>query len=331
MSIFLVLDLLLVLLVVLFMPIGYWRGPVKELFVTLGVVSGVVLSDYWARPWGRDLSSQTALTADGGAFIVAMAFLIAATFILGYGIGATLAPGYPSLYARALGAAVAALNGMLLLSYALQYVRLFLLSDSNEASLADSLVARFLLNDIGWVLLVAVLVAAPLLLYALISGHRAYATAPEPYDDDEDHDEVAPMIAHPDARGQRASAATQTLPPRTPNRPPESPDRAYKAEPAPRRSRPSEATRPLQVAEPRATAEPAASDATTRMGDTDPHIVIPGARTVRARAEPVSPPDTDPPPAPARSDMAPGYARCRNCHAVLAPGTTICPNCGTLR
>ena len=77
MSIFLVLDVLLVLLVVLFAPIGYWRGPVKELLVMLGVLSGVVLSDYWARPWGHDLSTQTSITADGGAFIVAMAFLVA--------------------------------------------------------------------------------------------------------------------------------------------------------------------------------------------------------------------------------------------------------------
>ena len=102
MSIFLVLDILLVLLIVLFAPIGYWRGPVKELLVMLGVLSGVVLSDYWARPWGHDLSTQTNITADGGAFIVAMAFLVAATFILGYGLGAALAPGYHAMYARVL-------------------------------------------------------------------------------------------------------------------------------------------------------------------------------------------------------------------------------------
>ena len=45
MSISLVLDLLLVLLIALFAPIGYWRGPVKELLVTFGVLFGIRLHD----------------------------------------------------------------------------------------------------------------------------------------------------------------------------------------------------------------------------------------------------------------------------------------------
>ena len=69
---------------------------------------------------------------------------------------------------------MAALNGMLLLSYSLQYVRLFLLSDANERSLNDSFVARFLLDDIGYVLLGAALLAIPVLAYLLITGQRAY-------------------------------------------------------------------------------------------------------------------------------------------------------------
>jgi uncharacterized membrane protein required for colicin V production len=325
MSIFLVLDVLLVLLVVLFAPIGYWRGPVKELLVMLGVLSGVVLADYWARPWGHDLSTQTSITADGGAFIVAMAFLVAATFILGYGLGATLAPAYHGQYARVLGAALAALNGVLLLSYSLQYVRLFLLSDANERSLDDSFVARFLLNDIAYVLLVAAVLAAPLLAYLLITGRRAYDISEDDYEYDDSYVEEAPVAPRADVR--RASAATQTLPPRVPIAPLEEPRRVYKAEPEPSRRAPTDATRPLTVAEPRATAEPPAPDAATRMGDTDPHIVIPAA----ARNPPQEPAASKPVEAASDDDLAPGYVRCRNCHAVLSPDTTICPNCGTLR
>jgi uncharacterized membrane protein required for colicin V production len=326
MSIFLVLDVLLVLLVVLFAPIGYWRGPVKELLVMLGVLAGVVLSDYWARPWGHDLSTQTSITADGGAFIVAMAFLVASTFILGYGLGATLAPAFHGLYARVLGGAVAALNSVLLLSYSLQYVRLFLLSDANERSLNDSFVARFLLDDIGYVLLIAALLAAPLLAYVLITGRRAYEIDDE-YEYDDAYIEETPVAPRADLR--RATAATQTLPPRVPSAPPAEPRRVYKAEPEPARRAPTDATRPLTVAEPKATAEPmpATSDAAARMGDTDPHIVIPAA----ARAPQPEPAQSEPAEAVADDDLAPGYARCRNCHAVLSPDTTICPNCGTLR
>jgi uncharacterized membrane protein required for colicin V production len=325
MSICRVLDVLLVLLVELFAPIGYWRGPVKELLDMLGVLAGVVLADYWARPWGHDLSTQTSITADGGAFIVAMAFLVATTFILGYGLGATLAPAFHGLYARVLGAALAALNGVLLLSYSLQYVRLFLLSDANERSLNDSFVARFLLDDIGYVLLIAAVLAAPLLAYVLITGRRAYEIDDE-YDYDDAYMEDAPVAPRADLR--RASAATQTLPPRVPNAPAE-PRRVYKAEPEPARRAPTDATRPLTVAEPRATAEPApaTSETAARMGDTDPHIVIPAAaRTPQPVPAPSEAVDAAP-----DDDLAPGYARCSNCHAVLSPDTTICPNCGTLR
>ncbi|HMM42317.1 MAG TPA: CvpA family protein, partial [Thermomicrobiales bacterium] len=110
MSIYLVLDILLILLILLLTPIGFWRGPVKELFVTLGILFGVLLSDYWARPWGNDLADMTTLTSGSGAFLVAMIFLITSTFILGYGLGATLAPARHTTVTRVLGAGVAALG-----------------------------------------------------------------------------------------------------------------------------------------------------------------------------------------------------------------------------
>ncbi len=356
MSIFLVLDVLLILLIALFTPIGYWRGPVKELFVTLGVLYGILLADFWARPWGRDLSEFSDLTAGSGAFIVAMSFLVASTFILGYGIGAALGPAYHSTEARLLGASIAALNGTLLLSFALQYVRLYLLSDANEESLNDSFVSQFLLDQIGWILMITAIIAVPVLLYILISGRRAYELI---FDDG--YDEVPLAVAVPAYdRARTANAPTSALPPRVPGQPRESDARAYKAEPeaAPRQA--AAETRPLIVDEPRQTAEPepllldtSVEDARSGFNDTDPHIVIPAEarkpaqpqptrepepvkepsppEAAAVRPEPVSEPEP-PKTAPARaSDLAPGYDRCRTCHAVLAPGVSICPNCGTLR
>ncbi|HEX5165847.1 MAG TPA: CvpA family protein [Thermomicrobiales bacterium] len=359
MSIFLVLDVLLVLLIALFTPIGFWRGPVKELFVTLGIIFGILLADFWARPWGRDLSDLSDLTAGSGAFIVAMCFLVASTFILGYGIGAALGPAYHSTEARLLGAVIAALNGTLLLSFALQYVRLYLLSDANEESLNDSYVSQFLLDQIGWVLMVAAIVAVPLLLYILISGRRAYELI---YDDG--YDDYVPVPAPPRQsvnyeRARAANAATSTLPPRVPGPPREADQRGYKAEPEPRPQRATAETRPLVVSEPDETAEPApmlldtgSDQPRPAFSDTDPHIVIPAearrpaqpetpsepdqpeatAQPASVAASPEPQPTPEPPAASERtSDLAPGYERCRTCHAVLAPGVTICPNCGTVR
>jgi uncharacterized membrane protein required for colicin V production len=333
MSIFLVLDILLILLIALFTPIGFWRGPVKELLVSLGVLFGILLADYWARPWGRDLSDVSDLTDGSGAFIVAMTFLVASTFILGYGAGAALGPSIHSTQARLIGAAVAALNGMLLLSFALQYVRLYLLSDSNEESLEDSYVAQFLLDQIGWVLLGAALAAVPLLLYILISGRRAYEVIYDDYDWDAAY---VPVQAAAYERARVANPQASTLPPRVPGPPDDRAAAVYKAEPEPMQRRASAETRPLVIAEQLATAEPRPDSASDddlrdRFGDTDPHIVIPAGAGTQPAGESD---DNQPAPEPAEppvSDLAPGYERCHTCHAVLPPDATICPNCGTLR
>jgi uncharacterized membrane protein required for colicin V production len=93
MSIYLVLDLLLILLIGLFAPIGYWRGPVKELLVTFGVLFGILLADFWARPWGRDLADISAIGSNGGAFVVAMTFMVTVTFVPGLWRGRRTCPG----------------------------------------------------------------------------------------------------------------------------------------------------------------------------------------------------------------------------------------------
>jgi uncharacterized membrane protein required for colicin V production len=354
MSIFLILDILLILLILLFIPIGFWRGPVKELYVTLGIFFGVLLADFWARPWGRDLSDVTELTEGAAAFIVAFAFLVAATSILGYGLGATLAPTYHALETKFLGAAIAAMNGTLLLSFSLQYVRLHLLTDTNEESLNDSFMARFLLDQVGWVLMVAAFVAVPLLLFVLISGRRAYDY---PYDDyayADEYVEDQPVEPIPQRRARMADAPTNVLPPRVPGLPVED-EPPYKAEPEPRRRRAAAETRPLVITEPQATREPAPPDedeAQTRMGDTDPHIVLPlGGATEEAppaalpagNAESAEQAADAPAGSQAegteeddatdanRDGLAPGYERCVHCHAVLPPDVSICPKCTTLR
>jgi len=221
---------------------------------------------------------------------------------------------------RALGAAIAALNGALLLSFLLQYVRLFLLSDSNEQSLEDSYVARFLLNDIGWVLMAAAVVAIPLLLYLLLSGRRAYEPVEGPAYGPADTMSAAIAVAAQRPPERHMVEQPQALPPRVPVTTREQPAEFYKAEP-PAAVRQPEPTRAVRVEQPRATADVSRkSDASNNIEDTDPHLTIPAAPPAeRVVAE------------PAGSDLAPGYSRCKNCRAVLAPDTSVCPNCGTPR
>jgi len=315
------LDILLVILILLFAPIGFMRGPVKEVLVTLGVLFGALLADYWARPWGRDLDSYVGLGDDQAAFVVAMAFLVAATFIGGYGIGATLANTEFSMQGRVLGGAVAMFNGALLVSFTLQYVRRFLLSTENEESLRDSYVVRFLMDQLGWLLLIVGVLSIPLILYVLFSGRQAYRTGHyEEYDyEDEYYDEDYGEF---DDAAVAAAAATRTLPPRVHPAPDERWSQGYKAEPPPAQVSPTEATRLLVAAE--MAERESATEHKPPLGDTDPEMAVVSAEDAD---------DDDPTlhvPEPEPTGLAPGYTRCAHCHAVLPPDTRLCPVCGQM-
>jgi uncharacterized membrane protein required for colicin V production len=338
MSIYLVLDLLLILLIGLFAPIGYWRGPVKELLVTFGVLFGILLADFWARPWGRDLADISAIGSNGGAFVVAMTFMVTVTFVLGYGAGAALAPARFGPVSRSIGAGIALFNGILLVAFSLQYVRVFLLAPATEEALYDSYVVSFLLDQIGWVLLMVALISWPILLAILVTGRRAYEGV-ENYDDyaygpvdDIEYDEPYYADASvPDSSYDRQfhSADTRIYPPRVPVAQRDDANLQYKAEPPRGKERPTYATRPIgssQVAASPESARPAEDAPGIESGHTDPAMT-----TIPAQA--------DPEPAweemqedleyiEAESDLAPGYSRCSNCHAVLPPDAKVCPVCG---
>lgn len=337
MSIYLVLDLLLVLLIVLFAPIGYWRGPVKELFVTFGVLFGILLADFWARPWGRDLADLTAIGSSGGAFVVAMTFLVTVTFVLGYGAGAAVAPTNYGPVARAIGAGIALFNGILLIAFSLQYVRVFLLAPSTEEALYDSYIVSFLLDQIGWVLLVVALVAWPLLLAILITGRRAYEHVDDyggyeygpaddvVYDDDPYYDEPAQVRDY--ERTSAASAETRVFPPRVPASQQDDASFVYKAEPVTKPSNPTEATRPIRVSDEwqqPAADRPAGTEDAFDYGHTDPAMTTIPAQS---DSEPEQP-EVEPEPVEDEPELAPGYSRCVNCHAVLPPDVRVCPVCG---
>lgn len=343
----LTLDILLVVLVLLFAPIGYMRGPVKELLVTLGVVFGALTVEFWARPWGRDLDFYFDTGDDAGAFIVGMSFLMGTTFVCGYGLGLLIAPWTFSIRGRLLAGLISAVNGALLVSFSLQYVRLFLLSDANEEALEESYAVSFLMNEIGWLMLGAVAVVPVVIVYGLVTHRRAYDLRIwDDYEEEEYYDDYDPAYDYlddeafePDPSIYAASAAaadshmaeTRVMPPRVPSTPPGD-ETGYKSEPEPIPFRIPEATRPVSSAESEGSARPESVVSPEDLGgewfaigDTDPSMERPDTEAfehVDAEAEPDA---TD---LPAEADLPEGYARCENCHAVLPPSTGICPVCG---
>ncbi|MGA7670520.1 MAG: CvpA family protein [Nitrolancea sp.] len=305
MSVFILLDILLLILVALFVPIGFWRGAHREILVSLGILLGASLAEWWARPWGMDLADLTSLRDSGGAFMVAVLFLIGSTFLLGYGAGAALPVPPPGLVSRAFGAIVAAGNGALLLSFALRDIRVYLLPNSDSGFLDRAVVAHFLSTGVGWILLIAAIAFLPIILVMAIFGQNVIVN--EYVEDDDDDYEVEY------ATSQRA------YPPRGAGYPNlGSNEPTYKAEP-PRsffRSA-AEETRQMSVQSSTATGgeyRSSLSDMQT-VATRIPESTAESTKTMPLQQVPI---DND----------ALSNGKCPNCHADVRDAEVYCPRCG---
>jgi uncharacterized membrane protein required for colicin V production len=285
---YLLLDVLLLILLALFVPIGFWRGAQREVLVTLGILLGVVLGEFWAGPWGRDLADRSGLSENGGAFLVAMLFLVGSTFLIGYGLGASFVLPTPGIAGRVVGALVAAGNGALLLGFSLRDIRLFLLQ--NEVGLFErALVARLLSESLGWLLLGGAVAALPLLIALALFGQGPVTL------DYELQDEAF----------HRQETPTRRFPPRAPATTGQQPSVAYKTEP-PRPA--AEQTRPIR-----------------RVRVTE-HETPPGRGLDVAQLETVV--FAHPERHPRADPSAQVLGRCSSCHAPVQDDDLFCPRCG---
>jgi hypothetical protein len=298
---------LLIILISLFVPIGFWRGGQREIMVTLGILLGAALADWWAHPWGSDLANLTSLRDTGGAFMVAVLFLIGSTFLLGYGAGAALPVPPPGLLARILGAIVAAGNGALILSFALRDIRVYLLPNSDSGFLDKAVIAHFLSTGVGWILLVAAVAFLPIILMMAIWGQDVMV-ADDGYVEDD--------YEVPYATAQRR------YPPRGAGMPIDSFDSTYKAEP-PRSFFRSAAEETRQMV-----AHPSAGSGIEPRGNLNDMQTIasrdlsdPDEATQAIRyGKPVDTAEAD--------AKALEEGKCPNCHADIRDAEVYCPRCG---
>lgn len=309
MNVFLLLDVLLLILIALFIPIGFWRGTHRELYVTLGIFFGAALAQSWAQPWGSDLASLTRLRESGGVFMVAVLFLIASTFLLGYGAGSALTVPRPGWISRAFGAIIAGFNGALLLSFALRYIRIYLLPDQSPGFLDRAQVAQFLTVYAGWLLLGAAAVCLPIVVVLALLGRGQ-------------------TIARPKDSSSGFDASSQTTDSFVTAEAPAEATAIYKSEPPRIFENPSEQTRPLDF---RSTTGSDLWGGSQRDDATDKHAVV---------ARPASSPDAqetlhlDQASKPAGGDSdtdshATGDVLCKNCNADLEGNERFCTKCGS--
>lgn len=319
MSVFVVLDILLLILIALPIPIGFWRGAQREAFVTLGILFGAALSDWWARPWGGDLAAMSGLRDSAGAFMVAMLFLVGATFLLGYGTGAALPMPPSGLIARIFGGLIAGANSALLFSFTLRNIRIFLLDNQDTNFLNHTLLAQFLSTGVGWILMGAAVLFVPIVLALALIGPSTILV--EEYDEQSNEEYEGGFTPSP-----------RRFPPRTPSAGYD-PNPIYKTEPADQRYSLVEETR--QMAPQSSGRLALANGGIARAGD-EPQVIVaspdqPGGKEAGGEAEVEAQATRQMPRIePDRRDEALRDGICPACHADIRSAEVYCPNCGRI-
>ena len=146
----LLLDILLGLVILLFVPFGIRRGVAKEAMVSAGVLLGATLAERFGPSWGAELSIRFGLEQGTATFAASAALLLACTFLLGYGAGAALGRSRPGTASRLAGGLLAAFNAAFLLSTLFGWIDEFL---QQGAALDDGIIGEALLRRADLLLL----------------------------------------------------------------------------------------------------------------------------------------------------------------------------------
>ncbi|MFN8664741.1 MAG: CvpA family protein [Thermomicrobiales bacterium] len=159
------LDILLGLVILLFVPFGIRRGVAKEAMVSAGIFLGATLAERFAPSWSVWLGERFGLAAGTSSFIVSAGLLFGGAFLLGYGGGAALGAPRLGLLSRLVGGLLAAFNAALLLSYLLSWVERDL---GQGGSLDEGYISPWLLQRTSDLLLAAAGVLVVLTVLAWI-------------------------------------------------------------------------------------------------------------------------------------------------------------------
>jgi uncharacterized membrane protein required for colicin V production len=165
----LILDLLIILFLLLFALIGFWRGVVKEGLAAGGILFGALLADSWSARFGSIGSNVLSITPTTSRFFTIEALLLAFTIVVGYGSGSLLVPPVRGLGARLGGAVLGAINAALLLAFSLRAVDEFVERSSTRKLLADNRLSYALVQRFNWFLLVVTGIVLVLLFGRLVT------------------------------------------------------------------------------------------------------------------------------------------------------------------
>ena len=178
----LVLDALLLLILLTIVPIGFFRGGLREVCTSAGLLLGILLAEQWAGRWGGWIADRADLDAGAMGFTVAVVVVVVTGALVGYGSSAAFSY-RPGPGGRMYGGLLAMLNGILLIGFLINaYVDLVEGGELPE-SIGAAYLARAFAVGFEWVLLVGAISILLATLFGMFVRERddesfAYGPAP---------------------------------------------------------------------------------------------------------------------------------------------------------
>lgn len=168
----LVLDFLLVIIFLMMIPIGFYRGGVRELCVSAGLMLGILMAQAWGSRWGGLYERLFGLGEGAGAFLMSVTITFGITALIGYGGSAAFSwragPG-----GRLYGAYLALFNAMIVAGFLINLYTLYIVPSVDGEPVTSGIVARTLSDGFGSVLLVATIGVAIATIFGMFVRDRA--------------------------------------------------------------------------------------------------------------------------------------------------------------
>lgn len=150
----LVLDFLLLIIFLMMVPIGFYRGGLREMCVSGGLMLGILMSQSWGERWASVFERLFDMSEGGAAFLMSVVITFSITGLIGYGGSAAFAY-KPGPGGRLYGAYLALFNAMIATGFLINIYAEYIVPTGNVEPVTSGIISRALSDGFGGVLLVA--------------------------------------------------------------------------------------------------------------------------------------------------------------------------------
>ena len=167
----LLLDFLIVIAILLLIPLGAFRGGLREVCSSAGLMLGILIANAWAPRWGDWIAGTFSTNEAGATYLAAAVTTLLVMVLVGYGASSAF-NAHPGPGGRMFGAAIAALNGIVLAGFLINNVAIYLNDGDYPGVVEDGYVSRAFSSGFDIVLLVAGALVVCLTLLGMVVRER---------------------------------------------------------------------------------------------------------------------------------------------------------------